>query len=402
MQYKSKKEVILLTSLVLVCFSMRSPISPVGPLVPQIQASLHLSAGFAGLLTTIPLLLFGIVSSFAVKILNKFTDKVLIPACLVLSLAGILLRSYVGIGGLLLGTSLIGLGIGILNVAMPVFIRVNYKEKIGVVMGVYTMSMTLMSALSSGFSVPLSSSMGGWGNALSAFVVLPVLAVPTWLLAARQGFLKRQQTERISFMETAKSKVNWYIALYMGFQSAVFFCLITWLPSVMVERGATKEEAGFLMLLMQLVSLPTSYLMPVLMQRYPKKKGLLALLCGVTYAVGFLLLLQAVMPAWGRIFCVILLGLTSGCCFSYALTSITVQGRDQRETAGISAFSQCIGYILSAPAPALLGILYDSSGSFFLPMLVLILICVPMALTGIGASGNHFDKSTHHTSLKEH
>jgi len=400
MQLKSKSEVLLLISLVLICFSMRSPISPVGPLVSQIKASLDLSAGFAGLLTTIPLLLFGIVSSFAGKIMNKFSDKVLIPSCLGLSFAGILLRSYLGIGGLLLGTSLIGLGIGILNVAMPVFIRANYRKKIGFVMGVYTMSMALLSAVSAGVCVQLSGLLDGWSNSLAAFAVFPVLAVPVWLLAVRQGFIKRQPTQSVPLMEIVKSRVNWYIALYMGFQSSVFFCLIAWLPSVLIERGATKEEAGLLMLMMQIISLPMNFLMPVLMQRFPLKKGLLALLSGAMYVTGFLFLLQTVTWMW--ILGVILLGIASGLCFSFALTLITVRGRNEGETAGISAFSQCIGYLLAAPSPAILGLLNDVSGSFFLPLLALIFICVPMVFSGIGASGSFFDKSTHHISSKEH
>ncbi len=400
MQLKSKKGIALLTGLVLVCFSMRSPMSPVGPLVSQIKTSLNLSAGFAGLLTTIPLLLFGVVSPFAGKLLNKFSDKALVPACLGLSFAGILMRSYLGIAGLLLGTGMIGLGIGILNVTIPVFIRGNFQEKIGVVMGVYSMSMVLLSALSSGFCVPLSDAMGGWGNALSAFAVFPVLAIPAWLLAARQGFAKRQQAQSVSLREIAKSKVNWYIALFMAFQSAVFFCLLAWLPSALLERGAAKADTGFLMLLMQLVSLSTNFLMPVLMQKFPQKKSLLALLCGVIYAAGFLVLLQAATLLWARVLGVILLGLASGLSFSFALTLITMKGNDQKETAGISAFSHCIGYLLAAPAPALLGSLYDASGSFFLPMLALILVCVPMVLSGIGASDRN--NSTPHTFSKEH
>ncbi|MCE5234916.1 MAG: MFS transporter [Eubacteriales bacterium] len=396
MQLKSKKGIVLWAGLVLVCFSMRSPMSPVGPLVFQIKASLGLSAGFAGLLTTIPLLIFGAVSPFAGRLLNRAGDKTLIPACLGLSFTGIFLRSYAGISGLLLGTGLIGLGIGILNVTIPVFLRANFPERIGVAMGVYTMSMTLLSALSAGFCVPLSDAIGGWGNALAAFAVLPVLAIPAWLLAARQGFAKREQTQSMSLREVAKSRVNRCIALFMALQSALFFCMIAWLPSTLLECGAAKEDMGLLMLLMQLVSLSTNFLMPILLQRFPKKRGRLALLCGVIYAVGFSLLLRAPLPAWGRVLSVILLGLASGLSLSFALTMITIRGRDRRETAGISAFSQCVGYLLAAPAPALLGSLYDAAGSFFLPVLALILLCVPTALFGIWATGG--EKETGRTA----
>lgn len=383
---KGNRRIALIAGLVLVCFCMRSPMGPVGPLTGQIKASLGLSAGFAGLLTTIPLLLFGVVAPFAGKLLNRIDGKVLVPACLGLSFAGILLRSYAGVGGLLAGTGLIGLGIGILNVAIPVFIRLNFPQKIGVVMGVYTTSMTLLSALSAGFSIPLSGTLGGWGNALAVFAVLPAIAVPAWLLVAQRGSVPAGKSRSASLREAAKGVTNLCIALFMAFQSALFFCMMAWLPSVLLERGAAKADAGLLVLLMQLVSLITNFLMPILMQRYPKRRGWLALLCGVTYAAGFLVLLQPWVPAWERILSVVLLGLASGLCLSFALTLIAVRGRDRRETAGISAYAQCVGYLLAAPAPALLGALYDATGSFSLPVAALIVLCVPAVLAGIGAA----------------
>ncbi len=386
LQTKDKKEIALIAGLVLVCFCMRSPMGPVGPLTAQIKASLGLSAGFAGLLTTIPLLLFGVVAPFAGKLLNRIDGKVLVPVCLGLSFSGILLRSYAGVVGLLAGTGLIGLGIGILNVAIPVFVRLNFPQKIGVVMGVYTTSMTLLSALSAGFGIPLSGALGGWGNALAAFAVLPAVAAPAWLLAAQRSPVPDRKGRSASLREAAKDVTNLCVALFMAFQSALFFCMMAWLPSVLLERGAAKADAGLLVLLMQLVSLITNFLMPVLMQRFPRRRSRLALLCGVTYAAGFALLLRPSVPGWERILSVVLLGLASGLCLSFALTLIALRGRDQRETAGISAYAQCVGYLLAAPAPALLGSLYDATGSFSLPVAALIVLCVPTALAGVGAA----------------
>lgn len=385
---KNKKQIALITGLVLVCFCMRSPMGPVGPLTSQIKTSLGLSAGFAGLLTTIPLLLFGAVAPFAGKLLHKIDGRALVPACLGLSCSGMLLRSYAGVGGLLIGTGLIGLGIGILNVAIPVWIRLNFPQKIGVVMGVYTTSMTLLSALSAGFAVPFSGALDGWGNALAAFAALPVIAAPAWLFAARHGAAPNAQGRSASLREAAKGVTNLCIALFMAFQSALFFCAMAWLPSVLIERGAAKADAGLLVLLMQLVSLITNFLMPILMQRFPNRRGRLALLCGVTYAAGFLILLQPAVPAWARVLSVVLLGLASGLCLSFALTMIAVRGRDQRETAGISAYAQCVGYLVAAPAPALLGSLYDATGSFLLPVIALVVLCVPLVLSGVGATAD--------------
>lgn len=363
--------------------------SPVGPLVSQIKSSLALSAGFAGLLTTIPMLIFAVAAPVAGKLLSRINDRVLVSVCLFLILAGILTRSYLGVAGLIIGTVLLGLGIGILNVLIPVFIRANFPQKIGIVMGTYTTSMTLLSALSAGFCVTLSMALSGWSNALAAFAVFPILALPAWLVASKQGFSERKRSESASLKETAKSGRNWGAALFMALQSALFFCMIAWLPSMMVERGASASDTGYLILIMQLASLITNFLMPIFMQRFKAKRTLLAMLCGIVYAAGFSVLLFGSLPAWARVSSVILLGLGSGLSLGFALTLITILGKTQRETAGLSAFTQGVGYLLAAPMPVLLGTIYDYTGNFFVPALVLLLICVPMIIAGWSAVRKH-------------
>jgi CP family cyanate transporter-like MFS transporter len=171
---------------------------------------------------------------------------------------------------------------------------------------------------------------------------------------------------------------------------------------MMVERGASTSDTGYLILIMQLASLITNFLMPVFMQRFKAKRGLLAVLCGIVYAAGFSVLLFGSLPAWARISSVIFLGLGSGLSFGFALTLITILGKTQRETAGISAFAQGVGYLFSAPMPVLLGAIYDHTGNFYVPALILLLICVPMVITGWKAVRKHNNiQNDIATSLKD-
>ena len=379
---KNRRERALLLGLVLICFCMRSPMSPVGPLVSQIKSSLGLSTSFAGLLTTIPMLIFAIVSPAAGKLLGKISERALVSVCLFLVFLGVLIRSYLNVLGLIIGTTLLGLGIGVLNVLIPVFIRTNFPQKIGIVMGTYTTSMTLLSALSAGFCVMLSAALGGWSNALAVFAIFPVLALPVWLIESEYSGTERMHTEGMALKETAKQGRNWCAALFMALQSALFFCMIAWLPSMMIENGAEASSIGYLVLLMQLTSLITSFLMPILMQRYPTRRGLLAVFCGIVYAAGFTMLLCGSLPVWLRVCSVVLLGLGSGLSLGFALTLITILGKTQRETAGLSAFAQGVGYLFAAPMPVLLGAIYDCSGGFYLPTLILLIMCIPMAVVG--------------------
>lgn len=356
--------------------------SAIGPLILQISASLELSAAFSGLLTTLPLLLFALVSPLAGKLSPRASDRLLVPYCLLFSLVGALLRAYAGVIGLIGGTVLLGLGIGVLNVYMPVFVRAVFPTQTGLAMGVYTMSMTLLSALAAGFCVPLAESLHGWRHALASFAILPLLAIPVWCATTPREQSHAAQIDAAPLRETGRSWTNWCVAIFMSLQSALFFSMIAWLPSMLGEQGVHAGDAGRLVLVMQLVSLTSNLLMPILMQRYPKRRAAFAFACGALYACGFALLLMPNPSSALIVTCIVLLGLGSGASLSFALTLIAIVGASRRETVGLSAFAQSVGYLLAAPMPALLGSLFDALGSFRMPVLVLLLLCVPMALCG--------------------
>ena len=60
-----KKEWILVFGVILLSCCLIAPITSVGALLPQIQTALGLSSGAAGLLTTIPLLVYAALSLLA-------------------------------------------------------------------------------------------------------------------------------------------------------------------------------------------------------------------------------------------------------------------------------------------------------------------------------------------------
>ncbi len=373
-----KKTKLLIIGLVLICFSMRAPMSVVGPLISQIKTSLNLSSALAGMLTSILMLFLGIVSPFGGLLMSKFNFKRLFILSLLAVLGGILLRSYLKMAGLVLGTALIGLGIGILNVSVPVWIRIRFPEDIGRVMGIYSVSMTALSAIASGICVKLSDLLSGWQNAMAIFVIFPAAALLLWLFILPDDPENLEKTKSSSFRSILSSFSNWSSALFMGLQSTLFFCMISWLPSILNERGFSFSQGGEMTFLMQMTSLLTNYLMPVCFQKYPARRNLLGISCAVFYVSGLIMLLLPSHPIWQMILAVILLGLSSGLSFSFALSVIAMKGKNSSETAGLSAFVQCFGYLFSAPAPTVLGSLYDKSGSFTLPLVFLLLVCIPL------------------------
>jgi len=371
--------------IVLAAFSMRASMNAVGPLLSVIQEDLGLSASVAGLLTTIPLLIFAAVSPLAGTLAARFRLPDVMLVSLGLIVAGSLARSYLGTAGLYLGTAALGIGIGALNVMQPVVIQAGFPQKVGVVTSVYTVSMILFSALGSGLSVPLAQALGGWRNALAVWALLPLLALPVWFLLRSRGAFPRGggRETRKAAGSVWKNTRFLMIALFMGLQSLLFFCIITWLPSIVSLKTGDTRLGGTLLLFQQMVSLVTGFLVPLLTQR-PASRTPIAVASGGLYCAGLAALLFAPSAPMLILACT-LLGLASGVSLSYALSLIGMSGSTAEETARLSGLAQMVGYALAAAGPVLLGAVYDAGGAWTLPILILAASSVVMLFVGIRA-----------------
>lgn len=109
----------LLFGILFLALNLRPALSSIGPLMDEIGKSLNLSETFLGLLTTLPLLAFGLVSTITSLFTKKFgVGKTLLGAMALLTI-GIVIRSTNGVFGLYLGTTLLGVAIAFGNVLIP-------------------------------------------------------------------------------------------------------------------------------------------------------------------------------------------------------------------------------------------------------------------------------------------
>src|SRR3712207_9575290 len=90
--------VLLVLAILLLAANLRPAITGVAPLIGQIRADTGVSNGVAGLLTTLPLLAFGLLSPVAPRLARQFGLERTVLAGLLLLAAGILLRAA-GAGG---------------------------------------------------------------------------------------------------------------------------------------------------------------------------------------------------------------------------------------------------------------------------------------------------------------
>jgi CP family cyanate transporter-like MFS transporter len=98
------------------------------------------------------------------------------------------------------------------------------------------------------------------------------------------------------------------------------------------------------------------------------------------YPVGYLgLILAPVAGAW---MWAVIVGIGTA-TFPVVLTLIGLRARTPGGTAALSGFTQSVGYLISAVGPFGVGLLYDVTGGWTVPLSALIVLTVPQLVAGL-------------------
>lgn len=358
-------------TVILFAINLRAPFLAVTPILDIIGNDLQLDKGMLGWLTTIPLIVFSILSSFFALWGNKYgIGRVIFLAMMMLGLGS--LWRYAGTTSALYGgTILLSVGIAGGNVLIPSMIKAVFPNKIGLMTALYSSLMGLATAIIIAMAVPATHWVG-WRDFLALLLIPLVVALLMWWPYRSLQFLPTAAMERESYSVRSifKQPLAWYIALYMGVQSFMFFCFTTWLPAMLIDKGLTAEEAGYLASLFQTMSLLCSFFVPLWIAAY-RDQRYHATGCVALYTLGTIgILLNADMTS--LIISVIFLGLGAGSTFAIALVYFGVRVKTPQAAAILSGVGQSVGYILAAVGPVLLGYLYDYTEQWYLGLLILL------------------------------
>lgn len=367
--------ILLISGIVLVAFNLRPAITSVGPLVGIIQEDVGLAHWSAGLLMSIPLISFAVMSSLVPRIAARLSNEKTLLLGLVILLVGICIRSISMTLFIFFGTLLIGVGIAIGNVLLPVVVKEKFPQKFGLMTSIYSTSMGLFASLASGISIPLAHGLKlGWDGALIVWGIPTIIAIVVWILLIRLNPAKDNAVKsvRISAKQIWRSPLAWKIALFMGFQSSLFYITISWLPEILYNYGISRGTAGWLLSFTQIVGVPVSFLVPILAGRL-RSQVWIAFALGMCSIVGYGgLSMGSSYPI--MILSIILIGIALGGNFPLALSYIGIRARNGNQAAELSGMAQSTGYMLAAIGPILIGYLYDMTQVWTIPLITLIVI----------------------------
>ncbi|WP_150452569.1 CynX/NimT family MFS transporter, partial [Arenibacter lacus] len=365
--YRLSLEVVLiLLGILFIAANLRAPITSVGPVINEISDVLHLSPAFVGLLTAIPLISFALLSVFAPRVARKTgLERLLLYSMFILAL-GLFVRSVGNVPFLFLGAALIGAAITVGNVLMPAYIKKMFPNKVGIVTGMYLVSMNLTSALAAGFSIRIGQASGmGWQGSIGIWGVLAILAIFIWYPQVKNAPVNKAQHKRSSSKTLWKSTLAWNVAIFMGLQSLLFYCLAAWLPTVLQNWGMDADRSGWILSFIQMAQLPIMLIGPILAA---KMKDQLTLVW-VTF---ILLMLGLAGIIFGKtnfiVPSVISIGISLGLAFTLAMMFMVLRTKTTTEAADLSGMSQTVGYIIAACGPPVFGALFSLTGNWYVPL----------------------------------
>jgi CP family cyanate transporter-like MFS transporter len=357
----------------------------ISPLLDQISPAIGLSTSAAGLLLTLPVLCFGLLGPAAPALARRFGIERTLGGVLVAVLVGSGLRLIPTVPALFAGTIVIGAGIAVGNILLPVLIKRDFPHSIGLMSGLYTLSITGGAALAAGITVPIARAAGlSWNAALGGWGLLALVGLIILIPGFRRAHPRAARVKTGTILRGSRlthDRVAWLVTVFFGLQALNFYSMTAWLPTMLIARGFDATAAGFLLSLNSLVSIIPAMLIPVLVTRMNRQSFVAVGLAGIYVIVLLgLILAPAAAPLW-----VCLLGAAQGATLGLALTLILLRSPDTNHAAQLSGMAQSWGYTIAATGPLLLGALYELTQDWVIPLTVLALLIIPQAATGYRA-----------------
>jgi CP family cyanate transporter-like MFS transporter len=364
-------------SVVVVAVNLRPAVAGVGPVLPDLRANLPLSGTGAAVLTTLPVLCFGLLATAAPRLARRYGIEPVLTGAMAALAVGIVGRVLDGPPALFAGTVVAGGAIAVGNVLLPPLVKRDFPDRSSLMMGVSSMAVSGAAAVAAGLAVPLASAGLGWRGALGFWAVPAAVAAAAWLPRLRGH--TRPPASPAAGRSLLRDPLAWQLTVFFGLQSLSFYAMLGWLPSMYRDFGASPAEAGFLLSLLGLVQIPVSLVLPSLAGRARTQVG---------YAVGGTALISAgtagilLAPMAAPYLWITLAGVGQGVCFALGLNLFVLRTRRVSDTARVSAMAQSIGYTICAAGPLFVGVLHEVSRSWSAPLVLLLALLVPQLVCG--------------------
>jgi MFS transporter, CP family, cyanate transporter len=385
---RSLEATLLVVSIAALAVNLRAAITSLPPVFPELQTKLHLSSAAITWLAATPVLCFGAFSGGAAKLSRRFGEERVLFGALIGVSAGLLLRGAFP-RTLLFPGSIIALGsIAIMNVLLSSMIKRRWPERAGLLIGVYLTALSAGAVIASLVSVPLFNGTGGSVEVTLGLWGLPAVAATLmWITQLRYGPPPHPAAATAHAVPVQvgvhRHLLTWQVTAFMGLQSLLYYAAASWLPELFRDRGDSATTAGVLLGVMGFGNLLTSLVTPTVAQRVANQRLLVAPAVVVT-AIGLAGSLWA--PLGSAYFWALILGMAQGASLGLGIFFTMARAPDPGTAASLSSVAQSVGYLFSAAGPLAVGFLRTATGSWTVPVVLLLALCAVEITVGLLAA----------------
>jgi len=366
-------------------FYLRVGLLVVPPLIPRLESEIGFNSGQSALATSLPLLLLGIGALAGGWLIGRLgVLGTLLTGLAVMMLASATRSLSFDPGFFLLVTLLMGVGIALMQTALPALTRAWLPDNLGRAAAVYTFGLLFGEWLAAGYTGPISNLLPDphWHLVFVAWMLpVPLLILAILTLSEREA-LQRMESERpvSPMMPPWGDPLLWRIALVMASSGVLYFAGNIFLPPILAETGRIHLLDASLRALNGVQILAACVLIPVADRLLGKQQPFYFLI------TASLLTIPAMLFAPGAWILVAagVLGALSSAILILAL-ALPAWAVPSHEVSRFSSGMLCIGYTLVFLLPASGGWLTDATdlrSLSFLPI-VIASLCALLALPGI-------------------
>ncbi|HHK7843118.1 TPA: CynX/NimT family MFS transporter [Streptococcus pneumoniae] len=374
-----KQSLFFVPGIILIGVSLRTPFTVLPIILGNISQGLEVEVSSLGVLTSLPLLMFTLFSPFSTQLAQKIGLEHLFTYSLFFLTIGSLIR-LINLPLIYLGTLMVGASVAVINVLLPSLIQANQPKKIGFLTTLYVTSMGIATALASYLAVPITQA-SSWKGLILLLTLLCLATFLVWLPNHRYNHRLAPQTKQKSQIKVMRNKQVWAIIIFSGFQSLIFYTVMTWLPTMSIHAGLSSHEAGLLTSILSLISIPFSMTIPSLTTSLStRNRQLMLTLVSLAGVVGISMLFFPINNFIYWLAIHLLIGTATSALFPYLMVNFSLKTSAPEKTAQLSGLSQTGGYILAAFGPTLFGYSFDLFHSWVPSVAALLLIDILMTV----------------------
>jgi MFS transporter, CP family, cyanate transporter len=377
------EKILVVVGIVVLAFNLRPAAISVGPVLQDLTSELGMAAVTAGVLTTLPVLAFagfGALAPWFARMVGVHRVTLISLGAVVLGLTA---RAATESIPLFLTLSLLALaGMATANVLLPSLVKLHFPHRVGLLTGIYSTSLAIGLTFASALTVPVSETLGSWRWGLATWGLTALIAALPWIALIRHDRKPEEAPHTITLGAVARTRLGWAMAAFFGLQSLQAYSIFGWFAQVYRDAGFSPATAGLLLGVITAMSIPLSFIVPRLAARLHNQSWLILALVSC-YPLGYLGLIFA--PVAGAWLWALLVGAAAS-VFPLVLTLIGLRARTGAGTAALSGFTQSVGYLIAALGPFGMGVLYDLTGGWTVPLSVLLVLVVPQLAAGLTVS----------------